>query len=229
MSEAQKWMESRKCAQCGKDMSVLYPHLYRYKRYTGRGGTQLYFCSWTCFRKDEQERKNGRMERKPIDHKLVIQTALEGGDPIKCLEEQGSRAPDKMWTYIKGQLKKKDPETYEKLAKVKKAAGMKEAETPEGEYARVKVSGPIRIETETPEKVKILPEKPVKPEIVQPATIDGLEICGVEGEFGRYLASRKYNYFDFQPEGGEMCMDPEDWRDQIEELNRAMKVLGVNL
>ena len=62
-----------------------------------------------------------------------------------------------------------------------------------------------------------------------PAYIDGFEITGISGQFGTYRASSEHNYFEFVPFGGELCMNPGEWHEQIEELNRAAKVLGVKL
>ena len=62
-----------------------------------------------------------------------------------------------------------------------------------------------------------------------PAYIDGFEITGISGQLGTYRASSEHNYFEFVPFGGELCMNPGEWHEQIEELNRAAKVLGVKL
>lgn len=40
------------CSQCGKDFSMLYPHLWRYKT-----GNKL-FCSWHCLRADERKEED---------------------------------------------------------------------------------------------------------------------------------------------------------------------------
>lgn len=131
---------------------------------------------------------------------------------------------------------------------------VKQVETPEGEFtpATVKIDGPLRIETpeaknvqvvEVPEKVAhILPdasveaqipgkkiEKPGKRGFFMPAYIQGFEIVGVKGQYGVYRASEEYNYFEFQPFGGDMCMNPQEWAEQMKELKKAARVLGVEL
>ena len=61
------------CSQCGKDFSMLYPHLWRYKT-----GNKL-FCSWHCLRADERKeedemarlKKDGTPWGKPGPRKTV--------------------------------------------------------------------------------------------------------------------------------------------------------------
>ena len=62
-----------------------------------------------------------------------------------------------------------------------------------------------------------------------PAICDGFEVVGIRGQYGVYRANDEVNYFDFQPFGGELCMSPEEWSEQLDELKRAAKVLGVKL
>ena len=51
------FLEARKCAVCGKDFAVLYPHLWRYKEPCGGKGHYRYFCSWKCLRANEKNQK----------------------------------------------------------------------------------------------------------------------------------------------------------------------------
>jgi len=47
--------EEKKCKCCGKKVIVLSPEDWVYKRHCG--GWIEYYCSWTCFRKTEKEKK----------------------------------------------------------------------------------------------------------------------------------------------------------------------------
>ena len=108
----------------------------------------------------------------------------------------------------------------------------KQIETPEGEFVTVATKVPPKtifdddVEAKLP-KVEV-PEKP-KSRFTTPAKLEGFEIAAVRGDFGVYLASAEYNYFEFQAFEGDLCMKPEDWSDQLEELKHAAKVLGVEL
>ena len=35
-----------KCAACGKEIDILYPELWAYKKYG-----KIFYCTWKCFRK----------------------------------------------------------------------------------------------------------------------------------------------------------------------------------
>ena len=111
----------------------------------------------------------------------------------------------------------------------------KKIETPE-KKAPEKIETPEDIIelTSGPDLVAKLPADEGLPEVetngfVLPAFINGFEIVGIKGQFGIYRASSEHNYFEFDPYGGDLCMNPGEWREQIDELNRAAKVLGVKL
>ena len=67
------------CSQCGKDFSMLYPHLWRYKT-----GNKL-FCSWHCLRADERKeedemarlKKDGTPAKKPGPRKNIAEAEQE--------------------------------------------------------------------------------------------------------------------------------------------------------
>ena len=114
------------CPQCGKEFEVLWPQLWSYKR------GQEFLCTYTCLRAyDEGKEANEMGKITNAQKEKAINIALEGGDPRPYLKQCGSIAPDKMWGYIKMQLKKKEPETYEKLAKTGQKVPYKAEETPE--------------------------------------------------------------------------------------------------
>lgn len=130
----------------------------------------------------------------------AVRIYLDGGDVKAYLKKCGSAAPDKLWYYIKKQLKKTDPETWEKIngrPKPKKTA----PEKPE-----VKITGPIKY--------------------------DDFTVQAVKGDYGRYSRSScsGTEYIDFTSNNGEeLTMPISAWRDFLDELHRAAKVLGVDL
>lgn len=212
MTEA-NWLESRTCHQCGKNMFVLYPHLWRYKKTTGTNKT-YYFCSYGCMRQNEK----GEEDMNKITEgqkKKAIQIALDGGDPKPFLKQCGSTAPDKMWSYIKCCLRKKDPETWEKLSKgqtVKK----QQVETPEGEFV--------------PKVLMVAPPEEDKQEDRQ-ISCEGFDMLALRSkETGyRYEWCAEYDVFSVKAKGDELAMCREDWRALLKELPKISGLLGVEL
>lgn len=93
---------------------------------------------------------------------------------------------------------------------------------------------------EMPKAEEVIPkelQKHMKPGVLKkrekkfslPSICNGFEVVGIRGQYGVYRANDEVNYFDFQPFGGELCMSPEEWHEQLDELKRAAKVLGVEL
>ena len=229
----QSFMNS--CPVCGKRHVIMWPDMYVCRR----GPT--YYCSEDCMFVDATKdmklikmlahvrAKKGSKNMMKItleQKKKAVEIALSGKNPLNYLKECGIKAPDKTWYAIKAALKEKDQELYARIPDFRKA----DKETPE-QAPTVKLSGQIRIETPEANKVEIVetPEKEKEKEFGLPAYINGFEIIGIRGQFGTYRASSEYNYFEFVPFGGELCMNPGDWREQLEELQKAAKVLGVKL
>lgn len=218
MTEA-NWLESRTCHQCGKNMFVLYPHLWRYKKTTGTNKT-YYFCSYGCMRQNEK----GEEDMNKITEgqkKKAIQIALEGGDPKPFLKQCGSAAPDKMWSYIKCCLRKKDPETWEKLSKgqtVKK----QQVETPEGEF----VFGTKTAEQEIPEQPKAEFTDFGKATRETRYTVTAIRYP----EIGEFYFDKKFGEIDWRtPEGDEVGMSPTGWKILLRDLPEIFEALGVEV
>ena len=184
------------CPQCGKEFDVLWPHLWSYKR------GQEFLCTYTCLRAyDEGKEANEMGKITNAQKEKAINIAVEGGDPRPYLKQCGSAAPDKLWYYIKTQLKKKEPETYEKLAKA--------PEMPE-----VKLTGPIRIETQEEQK----------------KTVKTYLVTGIRTDYGEFYFDKKYNSLDWRTEeGDEISMSPIAWKNMADELPDILAALGVSL
>ena len=113
------YQEERICKNCGKTIYVLHPSRWAYKRRKGSEGYD-YYCTWKCFREEEKGKTSMKCKITPDKRAEAIRIALDGGDVVEFLRKNGSVTPDKLWWYIKNQLKQKEPETYAKLPQQKK-------------------------------------------------------------------------------------------------------------
>ena len=241
---------TKKCANCGREISILHPDHWAYKRVMKN--VNIFWCSWSCLRQSEKE---GKLDMKKLtldDKKHAVQIALDGGNPLEYIRMCGIANAAEAWGKIKNNLKEKDPKTWEKLPKRLPNPVMdrkKAQEAPADEVTKaalehpdrpiVQIEGPViakEIEKGfTPEEIKMIEkgviptEKKPKKRFSLPATCQGFEVVGIRGQYGVYKANDEVKYFDFQPFGGELCMTPEEWRGQLDELQRAAKVLGVEL
>ena len=99
------------CPVCQKKFCVLWPTQWALK-VKGQ-----YYCSWTCLRADEKgmkEEVSGVTKVPEEAKKKAIQAALNGDSPYEFLAPF-TKNPKAMWTYLKGMIKKKDPELYAKI------------------------------------------------------------------------------------------------------------------
>ena len=168
--------------------------------------------------------------------KAAIQAALSGGDPYEPLRPYTSN-PKSLWTYMKQQLRKSDPETAAKLPDLRyrkqekpvsladARAGMQNAA--DMFFGACEDAG-LRLNAETPEAPKV-----ERPETCQPAEIDGMPVRELEGGFGRYRRSDVHGsiYIDFEyTEGADvMSLTVKQWRSFMVELIHTSQKLGVNL
>ena len=226
-----------KCPVCGKRFDVLWPNQWAYK------SDKKFLCSYGCVRR--MEKGDLKMEKFTKEQRQeTIRIALEGGDPKAYLKSIGSTAPDKLWYYMKTQLMKKDPETWEKLKKmegkkviakpVKQIGGLcpppAEVETPEGEYApaTVKLDGPIRIQT--PEKIFDIPasKRMNIPELPKPLEY---RVTGISTSIGDFQYFRRNGYLDWTPIDNNplVSLKVEEWKELLKVLPDVAQVLGVEL
>ena len=123
----------------------------------------------------------------------------------------------------------------------RKPATAKKTETvlkvsPEEMLPKVKLTGPIRIETPEASRVEVVetPEKPEIEQVLLPATYDDMVIREVEGLFGRYRYSGdlgRAEYIDFENADGmdTLSLTVDQWRKFREEQVKAALILGVRL
>ena len=225
---------TKHCAECGKEISILHPDQWAYKETTGK--SFRFWCSWGCMRKAEKEGKTRMKKLTLLNKKEAVRIAVEGGNPLEFIRMCGISNAAESWSKIKSDLKEKDPDTWAKLPKrLPHPNSVKEdgkAEPDGAEIAKqipvVKVDGPIRIEAKQPGEIQITgPRKPVN--------YDGFDVMAVNGRFGRYSYQKMEwdgmkEYIDFESfDRDELHMPVEHWREFIDELKRAAKVLGVEL
>ena len=187
--------------------------------------------------------------------KKAVQIAISGGNPLEYLKKLGSTRPDGLWYTIKENLKKVDPETYAKLPdyrgktrivkesdpKAKKptvtlieepgSSGFtdQEVQAIKDAVPTVKVDGPLRIQTEEPEKVKIISEqKPLKPGLRGLNNSD-FEVSAIKHPiFGEFYYDQKFGMVDWRtPDGEEVSLSPKNWKELYLIIPDIMGILKV--
>ena len=137
-------LDEKRCRVCGKNVVALYPNRWAYKKRSGSGF--IWYCSWGCMRKDEkEEEKDMSITENGME---AVRIAIEGGDYLGFLRESGSKAPDKLWYYIKNKLKTADPVKYAELEEELE----KRQEKRKKEKRRMK--SPAKAEPPIPKKVQ---------------------------------------------------------------------------
>lgn len=222
---------AKTCEVCGKDFIVLYQDLWRYKR----GAKWL--CSWKCLRAYDKKGEEKKVGSKRIiskeQEKEAIRLALEGGNPLRYLEECGSNNPPQKWYEIKLKIKERDPETYEKLPKKLPRKDSVKAEEPESTLADAmhgmqdasdKFFGACKdmgLKVEMPEATTWLPEP-------EPARTD-FQIAALRHPvLGEFYYDRKFKSLDWRTNGGdEVSLSPACWKLLVELLPEILKTLGV--
>ena len=222
------FVTTKKCPQCGKLFTVLWPHQWTYWR--GNVKNKRYFCTYSCVRaydKKKEEKKVGKPRQLSQEQReKAIQICIDGGDPLKYLEECGVGSPRNQWQRIREAVKDSDPELYQRIPNRR---WMKKVETPEGV-----VKGPVMPDelyeefgkdgwTELPQVTE------PKSDLVVPDsdfTIAALR----HPVLGEFYYDRKYRSIDWRTNGGdEVSLGPSCWKLLSELLPEIMKVLGVEL
>ena len=235
------------CAECGREISVLHPDQWAYKKPKGSG--HIYWCSWSCLREAEKKGMLNMAKLTLDDKKHAVKIALDGGNPLEYIRMCGVKNAAESWMKIKNDLKQKDPATWEMLPK--RLPNMKKEETalvpevvPEEMVKPVVIDtpdGPKEITAEkisqmTPEEVSqanvAMMAELVKRTITSAVNYDGFTVRAVQGVYGQYLYDKTSmgEYIDFENnDGDELSMTVDNWRAFIAELNHAAAVLGVEL
>lgn len=193
------------CPVCGQRRFVHQPQFWPY-RFDGE-----MFCSENCWICDStrkiMERKGFRMARMKKD-----------GTPAKKPGPKAGRKP-----------------ASEKLIRENAEKADKLMEQMREDPPKVKLTGPILIETPEANRVEVVetPES-AEPKVLLPATYDGMVIREVEGLFGRYRYSGdlgRAEYIDFENSDGmdTLSLTVDQWKKFREEQVKAALILGVRL
>ena len=201
-------ISQRTCPVCGKTFTVLWPLQWGYRR--GEGSNRKYLCSWSCIRLfDKGETKMGLTKVTDAQKAKAVEIAIEGGDPIKFLDETGvTENAAGMWFTIKKKLKETDPDTYDRLPAKYKPVQKKEAPKEAAE------------ETEAADE---------KPKITKPVNYGGYDVSAIRHpNLGEFYYDRKYHSLDWRtPDGEETSLHPAMWREMLKRMPEIMDILGV--
>lgn len=218
MSDLSELLDSRTCHQCGKQITVLYPHLWRYRRRNPRSSVEWYFCSWGCMRAYDSERKEEEMDKKTEltkgQREKAIDMARNGQSPLPYLKECGSKNPTTAWDTIRRGVRRESQALYDQLpARFGPAKPRKAPETPE----RIGGICPPPAEVETPEAPRPSPFE--------------YKTTGISTTAGDFQYYRKQGYVDWTPIGdtATVSLKVEEWKELIDHINTIFMVLGVEM
>ena len=233
MTQGTEWLELRTCGECGKRFTVLYPHMWRYKRKPK--GAAIYFCSYSCVRKFDREGVENMGERR--NRIEIAKTIIEmgkkgqGGAPVmKYLTELGYKNPVQAVTDIRKYIREKDPDLY--------------AQWPMWYQGKMTTIGEIEKEYETPQEAhgfkggkipesivtRIMENMMPAPEKREPAE-DEFEYMAIRSKASKML-------WEQEPDGEIFRMDIDDihikmtaeqWKVFLNEAPRALRKLGVEI
>ena len=170
--------------------------------------------------------KTGKVTRSQKEK--AVQIALGGGDPLRHLESCGAGNAPQMWYAIKQHLKENDPDTY---AKLPKRIDRKDAKPKEEPTLADAVAGMTDAAEEFFDKceemgLKVNGDPVTKPSLVTagPITVTAIR----HKSFGEFYRDHDHNCIDWRtPEGDEMSLSLQGWKDLITELPGLLKILGV--
>lgn len=239
------WLDTKVCAVCGKHFSVLYPQLWCYK--FGFAKKAIWFCSYGCMRVHDKKKEERIVKKITLNEKKrAVEEALAGKDPREYLKSIGVGNPNTCWETIQRYYRTNDPETYRKICEA--GFGRKcdtEPVAVAAKVAKVKITGPVEIETPEAKKVEVVetPELKMGPipkpteNIDVPPLKPGLrglnssdfEVSAIKHPcLGEFYYDQKFNMIDWRtPEGEEVSMSPKAWKELYLLIPDVMGILRV--
>ena len=218
------------CNTCGREISILHPESWAYKRKLGN--VNIFWCSWSCLREAEKEGKFS-MKKLTLDNKKhAVKIAMDGGNPLEYIRMCGISNAADCWSKIKADLKEKDPDAWEKLPKRLPNPVMdKKKEAPADAVTKAALQHPERPIVQIDGQVIVEKMMEQTPKITKPLAYDGYTVCCIESKtFGRFYWDRDHNHLDWTTgEGEEVSFTPQGWKMFLEELPKAAAILGVEL
>ena len=243
-------IDSRTCAVCGKEIEMLYPHMWRYKR-----GNKV-MCSWSCLRKfDNGKEAKTKMTALTTEQKRkACEMALEGKNPLPYLKQIGAKNQTTAWDTCRkwaekewdeeyvdqlplrfGQQKKAEPVIEKDIDKVYEAEEKAQVElvydpSIEEEYRREQAQKEAkeREKAEAIKKVMDLPE--IKATEHKQDRRSLWTTSAIRNDYlGVFYYDAKYNTVDWRhPAGEEISLPPADWNLLANALPEIMRCLGVD-
>ena len=162
----------------------------------------------------------------------AVKIALDGGNPLKYLEEHGSINPPQKWYEIKVKVKERDPETYAKLPKRLPRKDSAQVETQECAVADAMAGMKDAADTffDQCAGMGLRVETPEQPKIVKLVTPDLIVSAIRHKKFGEFYHDFDHNCIDWRtPEGEEVSMSIPGVKELYELFPDLMKQLGVKL
>lgn len=170
----------------------------------------------------------------------AIETALEGGDPIKYLKECGAKNTWGNWGWIKMQLEKKDPEKYKRMMEAlgQKPATVERADKLPKVERKAEEQKPlakvVRKEI-TKDGVKVEAKLLVPKEEFEKALNGGtkkaldFKVIGIETKLGKFQYDSASDQMRWMPKNSTVVimMQSEDWEKLAEDLPEIMKAIGA--
>ncbi len=220
------------CANCGKEISILHPDHWAYKRKLGH--VNVFWCSWNCLRQSEKEGKFDMKKLTLENKKEAVRIALSGGNPLDFIRMCGISNAADCWSKIKADLKEKDPEAWEKLPKRLPNPVMdKKKEAPADAVTKAALQHPERPIVQIDGQVIVEKMMEQIPKITKPLAYSGFTVRAIEGKYGRFSCYKIDNimYFNYESldRREEIDMPIYKWKAFLKEIQQAAAVLGVEL
>ena len=229
MTQGTEWLELRTCGECGKRFTVLYPHLWRYKR------AKYYLCSWSCMRKFDREGVENMGERR--DRIEIAKTIIEmakngqGGAPVtEYLAGLGYKNPVQAVADIKKYIREKAPDLYAQwpMRYQGKATTMGELE----KEGTIPQEAPGFKGGKIPESIvtRVMENMMPAPEKREPAE-DEFEYMVIRSKVSKMLWEQEPNgeIFRMDMDDIHIKMTAEQWKVFLNEAPRALRKLGVEI
>ena len=138
------------------------------------------------------------------------------------------------WKCLRKIRREKEEKMAEELKNIEEPTPKKRGRKPKAkeEAPVVKVSGPIRIEAEEPEKVEVLPVSMDAIPADGPLMRGGMEyrVTGIQTEIGDFQFYPRNKYLDWIPSACPeevVSMNVEEWLQLLSDLPKILEVLGV--
>ena len=138
------------------------------------------------------------------------------------------------WKCLRKIRKEKEEQMAEELKNIEEPTPKKRGRKPKAkeDLAVVKLSGPIKIEAEEPEKVEVLPVSMDAIPADGPLMRGGMEyrVTGIQTEIGDWQFYPRNKYLDWIPSACPeevVSMNVEEWLQLLSDLPKIMEVLGV--